>query len=74
MFSISFSSSISLATETPSLVTAGAPNDLLIITLRPFGPKVTFTALANASTPRFKPSRASISNFISFAILKYLYN
>jgi hypothetical protein len=33
-----------------------------------FGPRVTLTAFANASTPRFNPSRASISNFI-FAIL-----
>jgi hypothetical protein len=37
-----------------------------MITLRPFGPRVTLTAFANASTPRFNPSRASISNFISF--------
>ena len=68
MFSKASSNSISLATETPSFVTTGAPKDLLIITLRPFGPKVTFTAFANASTPRLIPSLASRSNFISFAI------
>ena len=63
------SNSISFATETPSLVTCGAPKDLLMITFLPFGPKVTFTASANLSTPRFSPSRASMSNLISFAIL-----
>ncbi|MNF74123.1 hypothetical protein D3C84_561480 [compost metagenome] len=68
MFSNGSFNSISFATETPSLVTVGPPNDFPIITLRPFGPRVTFTAFANASTPRFNPSRASISNFISFAI------
>ena len=59
MFSIGSFNSISLATETPSFVTDGEPNFLSITTLRPFGPKVTFTALAKASTPRFNPSRAS---------------
>ena len=68
IFSRASSSSISFATVTPSFVTCGAPKDLLIITLRPFGPKVTFTAFANASTPRLILSRASTSNFISFAI------
>ena len=65
-------SSISFATVTPSLVTWGAPNDFPIITFLPFGPSVTFTALANASTPRLIPSRASISNSIFFAIFFYL--
>ena len=69
MFSKGSSNSISLATETPSLVTTGAPNDLPIITLRPLGPNVTFTAFANASTPRLMPLRASKSNIISFAML-----
>ena len=73
MFSSSFSSSISLATETPSLVTVGAPKALEIITFLPLGPKVTFTAFAKASTPRFNPSLASISNFISFAIVFKFY-
>ena len=35
MFSNGSSSSISLLTVTPSLVTVGPPNDLLMITLRP---------------------------------------
>ena len=62
-----------MATVTPSLVTVGPPKDFPIITFRPFGPKVTLTAFANASTPRFNPSRASISNFISFAILIFVF-
>ena len=69
MFSNSFSSSISLATVTPSFVTCGPPKDLPIITFLPLGPNVTFTELAKASTPLLSPSLASISNFISFAIL-----
>ena len=72
IFSNGSANSISFATETPSLVTVGPPNDFEIITFLPFGPKVTFTAFANASTPRFKPSRASISNFISFAIVIFV--
>jgi len=51
MFSIGSSSSTSFATVTPSFVTVGAPNFLSIITLRPFGPNVTFTAFASLSTP-----------------------
>jgi hypothetical protein len=39
MFSNLSSSSISLATVTPSLVMRGAPNDLSMTTLRPFGPE-----------------------------------
>ncbi len=39
MFSNLSSSSISLATVTPSLVMRGAPNDLSMMTLRPFGPE-----------------------------------
>jgi hypothetical protein len=38
-------------------VTVGGPKDFPMITLRPFGPRVTLTAFANASTPRFNPSR-----------------
>ena len=41
MFSNLSSSSISLATVTPSLVMRGAPNDLSRMTLRPLGPSVT---------------------------------
>src|SRR3954453_9129071 len=65
MFSNLSSSSISLATVTPSLVMRGAPNDLSSTTLRPFGPRVTFTALARMSTPRSMRSRASTPNLTS---------
>ena len=60
MFSNLSASSISFATVTPSLVMRGAPNDLSRTTLRPFGPKVTLTALARISTPRSIRSRASL--------------
>ena len=71
MFSNLFSSSISLATDTPSLVMVGAPNDLSITTLRPFGPSVTFTAFARTFTPSIICLRASMPNFTSFAMLNY---
>src|SRR5208282_4633520 len=67
MFSNLSSSSISLATVTPSLVMRGAPYDLSRTTLRPFGPSVTFTALLRTSTPRSILSRASEENLTSFA-------
>src|SRR3954447_16844545 len=44
---------------TPSLVMVGAPHFLSMTTLRPFGPSVTLTASARASTPRWSESRAS---------------
>ncbi len=69
MFSNLSFSSISLATVTPSLVMRGAPNDLSITTLRPFGPSVTFTASARMSTPRRMRSRASRENFTSLAAM-----
>src|SRR6476660_955858 len=69
MFSNLSSSSISFATVTPSLVIRGAPNDLSSTTLRPFGPSVTFTALARMSTPRSIRSRASTENFTSLAAI-----
>jgi len=69
IFSNLSSSSISLATVTPSLVMRGAPNDFSMTTLRPFGPSVTFTALASVSTPRIMRSRASPENFTSFAAI-----
>src|SRR5712672_1583955 len=65
MFSNLSSSSISLATVTPSFVMRGAPNDLSSTTLRPFGPSVTFTALLRMSTPRSILSRASTPNLTS---------
>ena len=52
MFSSGSFRSISLATVTPSLVMVGEPNFLSRTTLRPFGPRVTFTASASAFTPR----------------------
>src|ERR1700726_290006 len=65
MFSNLSSSSISLATVTPSLVMRGAPNDLSSTTLRPFGPSVTLPALLRMSTPRSILSRASTPNLTS---------
>src|SRR6187401_1916428 len=67
MFSNLSSSSISLATVTPSLVVRGAPKDLSRMTLRPFGPSVILTALARMSTPRSMRSRASAENLTSLA-------
>ena len=69
MFSNLSASSISFATVTPSLVMRGAPNDLSRTTLRPFGPRVTLTALARISTPRSIRSRASLWNLTSFAAI-----
>src|SRR6185437_10884210 len=69
MFSNLSSSSISFATVTPSLVIRGAPNDLSSTTLRPLGPRVTFTAFAKMSTPRNMRSRASLANLTSFAAI-----
>ena len=54
-----FSSSISLATVTPSLVTVGEPKLFSMTTLRPLGPSVTFTASARALTPARMRLRAS---------------
>src|SRR4029077_17563872 len=65
------SSSISLATVTPSLVMRGAPYDLSRTTLRPLGPSVTRTALASMSTPRNILSRASTPNFTSFEAILF---
>ena len=56
-----FSSSISLATVTPSWVTVGAPHFLSSATLRPRGPRVTFTASASAFTPLRMRLRADSS-------------
>jgi hypothetical protein len=72
MFSNLSSSSISLATVTPSLEMRGAPKLLSSTTLRPLGPSVTFTALLRMSTPRNILSRASVENFTSFAAIVFL--
>ena len=61
MFSTLFSSSISFATVTPSLVMVGAPNFLSITTFRPLGPSVTLTASASLSTPLLSAALASTS-------------
>src|SRR6266446_2878845 len=67
MFSNLSSSSISLATVTPSLVMRGAPNDLSSRTLRPLGPSATRTAWVSVSMPCNILSRASTENFTSLA-------
>ena len=66
MFSNLSLSSISLATETPSLVTVGAPKDLSSTTLRPFGPKVTLTASAKMLTPLEHAPACVVSEFHVF--------
>ena len=63
MFSNGSSSSTSRAMETPSLVIVGAPNFFSITTLRPLGPRVTFTVSASLLTPASSPRRADSSNF-----------
>ena len=72
MFSNGSSSSISRATETPSLVTLGAPNFLSITTKRPLGPRVAITARDIFSTPATKDLRASSLNCNCFAIIYIL--
>ena len=69
IFSNLSSSSISLATDTPSLVMIGEPNDLSRITLRPLGPKVTRTAFAKMLTPLSILLRASSPKRTSFAAI-----
>ena len=59
MFSYLSSSSISLATVTPSLVTVGEPKLFCKMTFRPLGPSVTLTARASLATPLRNASRAS---------------
>ncbi|GBD44575.1 hypothetical protein HRbin40_02064 [bacterium HR40] len=68
-FSNLSSSSISLATVTPSLVMRGAPKLFSSTTLRPRGPRVTAVARARVSTPRRIFSRASVEKRISFAVM-----
>jgi hypothetical protein len=67
MFSNLSCSSISFATDTPSLVTVGAPKDLSRTTLRPFGPNVTLTASASTLTPRSLAALADSPNLTSLA-------
>ena len=69
MFSNLSFNSISRATETPSLVIVGAPNDFSKTTLRPFGPKVTRTASARMFTPANILARALSPNNTSLAAI-----
>ena len=62
-------SSISFATLTPSLVMVGPPNERSMTTLRPLGPRVTFTALARILTPSTILVRALSPNTTSFAAM-----
>src|SRR6185436_12397041 len=68
MFSSASGRSISFATVTPSLVIVGDPNFLSMMTLRPRGPSVTFTASARLLTPRRMPCREASPYTICFAI------
>src|SRR5258705_6934176 len=69
MFWNLFSSSISLATVTPSLVTVGAPHDFSITTLRPRGPSVILTALASRFRPLAISPRAPDAKISSLAAI-----
>ena len=69
MFSNLSASSISLATETPSLVMVGAPKLLSRTTLRPFGPSVCLTASASTLRPASMRWRASSENLTSLAAI-----
>src|SRR6266513_1947451 len=69
IFSYGSSSSISLATVTPSLVIVGLPNFLSRMTLRPLGPSVAFTARESFSTPRRSACRAFSSNWSCLAAI-----
>src|SRR5437868_772999 len=70
MFSNLSLSSISFATETPSLVIVGAPKLRSRTTLRPLGPRVTLTAFERILTPftillrTFSPKRTSLAAMI----------
>src|SRR5579885_2384026 len=69
MFSNLSFSSISFATETPSLVTVGAPKLFSSTALRPLGPSVALTAFARTLTPRNMRERASSLNLTSLAAI-----
>src|SRR5205814_628176 len=59
-------------TVTPSLVIVGFPNFFSMTTLRPLGPRVTFTASASWSTPRLRRERASVLNSRYLAVICFL--
>src|SRR2546421_4440117 len=69
MFSNLSLSSISFATDTPSFVTVGDPNDRSSTTLRPFGPRVILTASARMFTPTIMRLRACSLNLTSLAAM-----
>ena len=69
MFSNLSLSSISLATDTPSLVTVGAPKDFSRMTLRTLGPRVAFTASARTFTPSSICLRAESPKCTSLAAI-----
>src|SRR5579885_661121 len=71
-FSKTSSTSISRAIVTPSFVIVGAPNFLSRTTYRPFGPRVTLTASARMSTPRWSERRASSLNLSSLCAMDLL--
>ena len=73
MFSNLSLSSISFATDTPSLVMVGAPKLRSRTTLRPFGPRVILTALARMFTPftirlrAVSPKRTSLAAMLGIS-------
>ena len=69
MFSNLSCNSISLATDTPSFVIVGAPNDLSSTTFLPLGPRVTLTAFASVFTPTTIFWRTSSPNLTSLAAI-----
>src|SRR5215471_12457375 len=69
MFASLSSSSISLATVTPSLVTVGDPQLFSMMTFRPRGPSVTFTVLARMLSPLAMLWRALCEKTISLAAM-----
>src|SRR5678809_1496768 len=69
MFASLSSSSISLATVTPSLVTVGEPQLFSMMTFRPRGPSVTLTVLARMLSPLAMLWRALCENTISLAAM-----
>ena len=61
---------ISLATVTPSFVERGEPKLFLMTTLRPLGPRVTFTVRASFLTPSRIDLKASCSNCKSLVMIQ----
>jgi len=72
MFSNLSLSSISLATDTPSFVMVGAPQERSSTTFRPLGPSVIFTASARMFRPWTILVRASSWKRTSLAVIAVL--